>query len=151
MNTGKMIMELRTAQGMSQQALAERLSVSGNLVSKWENGTRRPDWNTVERIADLFGVPADVIVDTKDLLFAELSECFPEDCGLSGEELSARISSFLRTIRQRNADLFIKRYYYHKSAAELADEYEIGENHVRSILSKVRKRLKRKMEETVHE
>ncbi|MBQ3126798.1 MAG: helix-turn-helix transcriptional regulator [Clostridia bacterium] len=38
MNIGKMISERRKAQGLTQQALAERLYVSFQAISKWENG-----------------------------------------------------------------------------------------------------------------
>ena len=36
--TGKLIKELRTEKGLTQQELASRLKVSSTAVSKWENG-----------------------------------------------------------------------------------------------------------------
>ena len=41
MTIGEKIAELRTDGGMSQQTLADMLFVSRDLVSKWENDTRR--------------------------------------------------------------------------------------------------------------
>ena len=35
--------ELRRAAGLSQEELAERLSVSRQAVSKWENGAAQPE------------------------------------------------------------------------------------------------------------
>ena len=38
MNTPEKIQELRKAQGMTQEQLAEQLNVSRQSVSKWESG-----------------------------------------------------------------------------------------------------------------
>ena len=42
---GKNISRLRNKLNMSQEDLSNRLFVSKDLVSKWETGARRPDWN----------------------------------------------------------------------------------------------------------
>lgn len=36
--TGKFIASLRRGEGLTQQALGERLGVSNKTVSRWENG-----------------------------------------------------------------------------------------------------------------
>ena len=56
------ILHLRTAQGMSQGDLAERLEVSRQSVSKWETGQSVPDLDKIIRLADLFGVSVDELV-----------------------------------------------------------------------------------------
>lgn len=38
MNIGRIITDRRKALGLTQQALAEKLSISFQAVSKWENG-----------------------------------------------------------------------------------------------------------------
>ena len=143
MNIGKRIAELRTTNNISQQALADLLFVSRDLVSKWENGMRRPDYQTIEKIAEVFRISVDSIVEKKDLVFQELSDCFPEKYEMSEDRLTAVLNSFLRKLKPINADLFLKRYYFQNTVTAIADEYGIGENHVRSILSKMRKRLKK--------
>ena len=40
--TGDVIKRLREAKGMTQDALAERIYVSGKTVSKWETGKAIP-------------------------------------------------------------------------------------------------------------
>ena len=147
MNIGETIVELRTADGMSQQTLADLLFVSRDLVSKWEKGTRRPDYRAVERIAEIFGVSADSIIDKGALIQKELADCFPEGVELSGEQLAGLLNSFLRGLSPRNADVFLQRYYFQRSVSEIHSQYGIGENHVRSILSKTRKRLRKAIEE----
>ncbi len=143
MTIGKTISELRATRGMSQQELAELLYVSRDLVSKWENGTRTPDYPTVERIAMLFDLSPDSIIDKKDMVFEELSECIAESDHIPQERLTEITNAFVRTLSDRSAGVFLDRYYYLKTTAEIAVEYRIGENHVRSILSKARKKLKK--------
>ena len=51
------------------------------------------------------------------------------------------ISSFLRERPEKEANIFIRRYYLLESAAEIALRYGIGPNQVRSRLSKTAKKL----------
>ncbi len=46
----------RTAQGMTQVALAERLDVSKGTISRWESGTRTPRRPELRKIAELTGI-----------------------------------------------------------------------------------------------
>ena len=68
LNIGKKISELRNKNGMSQQALADSLFVSRDLVSKWENGTRRPNYRMIEKIAEVSGVD---LYDKRNLKLAK--------------------------------------------------------------------------------
>ena len=43
MNIGKKISERRKELGITQEVLAEKLSLSAQAVSKWENGWNLPD------------------------------------------------------------------------------------------------------------
>ena len=54
--TGAMIRRLREARGMTQQALAEKLNVSGKAVSKWENGRGYPDISLIPPLSRALGV-----------------------------------------------------------------------------------------------
>lgn len=56
------VRELRTAAGMTQQALAEQLGVTVPTVSKWELGQRTPELEKVFRLSLIFNVPIDQIV-----------------------------------------------------------------------------------------
>lgn len=56
---GKKIAELRKAQGMTQDELAEALNVSPQAVSKWENDLSCPDISLLPKLADLFNVSID--------------------------------------------------------------------------------------------
>ena len=59
---GKRISALRKARGMKQEELAERLDVSGQAVSKWENDQTCPDIGLLPRLARVFGVTTDYLL-----------------------------------------------------------------------------------------
>ena len=56
------IKELRKRQGMTQKELAEKMQVSFQAVSKWENGVNMPDITHIPRLIDIFGVSADELL-----------------------------------------------------------------------------------------
>lgn len=61
MNIGENIYELRKANKLTQEQLAEKLGVSEQAVSKWENGICSPDVSLFPRMAELFCVSIDRI------------------------------------------------------------------------------------------
>lgn len=61
MEIGKKIKELRTAKGITQEALAAELNVSAQAVSKWECGVSTPDIQLLPAIAIYFGVTLDAL------------------------------------------------------------------------------------------
>ena len=61
----KRIKELRTAAGLTQDELAEKLFVTRQAVSGWENHKTRPDIETLEKLAALFGM------DIMELLYGK--------------------------------------------------------------------------------
>ena len=63
MTIGKNIKRLRVNAGMTQEQLAERLNLSGQAVSKWENESALPDITLLPALADCFGVTIDELMD----------------------------------------------------------------------------------------
>lgn len=57
--------EHRKAMGLSQEELAEKLGVTRQTVSKWENGTAMPDLKKLTDIANLFNSSMDELLGTK--------------------------------------------------------------------------------------
>ena len=147
MNIGSTITELRTARGLTQQAFADLLYVSRELVSKWENGTRRPDYDMIERLAQVLEVSPDAIVDKNDLVFEELADCIPDGVTVGDAELTAAIESFLRGIGENEARLFIRRYYFLEAPADISAAFGKRENYVRSVLSKTRAKFRKFIKE----
>ena len=147
MSLSQAIAKLRTENDLSQQELADRLFVSRDLISKWERGERTPVFRTVEKIAETFGVPVDRLCDRRALLVRELEDCLPGGSAYEDGKLTAILDRFLRRVSPRTANIFLNRYYLLKTTSEIAEKYGIGENHVRSILSKTRRRLKKALQE----
>jgi len=59
---GNKIAELRKALHLTQQQLAESLSVTNKAVSKWETGSGLPDIAIVPSLAAALGVSVDEII-----------------------------------------------------------------------------------------
>ena len=60
MNTlGKRIAELRRGKNITQEEMAERLNVTAQAVSKWENDISCPDIMLLPKIADMLFVSVD--------------------------------------------------------------------------------------------
>lgn len=56
------MVQLRKRQGLSQEALADRIGVSRQAVSRWELGATMPDAPNLVKLADLFGVTTDYLL-----------------------------------------------------------------------------------------
>ncbi|EDO61436.1 putative repressor LexA [[Clostridium] leptum DSM 753] len=54
--------ELRENAGLSQYGFAEKIGISQSTVGNWEAGSREPNFKTMERIADFFGVSVDYLL-----------------------------------------------------------------------------------------
>lgn len=61
-NIGERIYRLRSGNNMSQGELAEKLDVSRQAVSKWENNISIPELDKIAAISELFGVTTDEII-----------------------------------------------------------------------------------------
>ena len=62
MTFGEKLLSLRQKAGMSQDALAEKLNVSRQAVSRWERDETMPETEKVILLADLFGVSTDYLL-----------------------------------------------------------------------------------------
>jgi len=61
LSMGQIIKELRKKSGFTQEELAERLGVTYQAVSKWENESGMPDISQVVPLASVFSVSTDVL------------------------------------------------------------------------------------------
>ena len=69
---GEKIRKLRKGRKISQEELAEKLGVSRQSVSLWENGQTQPTIENIIAIAEVFGVATDdILKDKPEAVFPE--------------------------------------------------------------------------------
>ena len=62
METKDIIYELRTKKGLSQEELAEKVFVTRQAVSRWENGETIPNIDTLKLLSKLFDVSINTLL-----------------------------------------------------------------------------------------
>ena len=62
---GLKIAELRKQKGMTQLQLAEKMCVTDKAVSKWERDLSYPDINSISKLAEIFNVSVDELIQIK--------------------------------------------------------------------------------------
>jgi len=68
---GRYIQHLRKAAGMTQKELAEKLNISFQAVSKWENGDTLPDTGILLDLCDVLNTTADKLLNGGSLAAVE--------------------------------------------------------------------------------
>ncbi len=95
LNIGPTIRDRRRALDMTQEQLAERLGVTCQSVSRWENGTTYPDIEFLPLLADLFGITLDELMGhTQSAKEQRLSRLWDE--GEAIEDPEARFEHLAR-------------------------------------------------------
>ena len=79
------LVELRKSHGYSQEALAAKLGISRQAISKWERAEASPDTDNLMALAQLYGTTLDALVNTENDQYilgdtdAEKAEDAPEN------------------------------------------------------------------------
>ena len=94
MNTKDVLFALRTGRGLSQDELAERVYVTRQAVSRWENGETVPNTETLKLLSDFYNVSINTLLGSPRKL---VCQC----CGMPLED----------AILGRNADGFLNEDY----------------------------------------
>lgn len=78
----------------------------------------------------------------------ELADCVADgpEAWLEASELSRQIDRFLRQLPQKEACLFLRRYWFMESLGEIAHRYRLPVGSVKSSLFRTRKKLKEYLE-----
>ena len=97
MTLSEKIVSLRKAHGWSQEDFAEKLYVSRQAISRWENGTALPDAQNILQISKLFEVTTDYL----------LNEDYESDTDIPA----------VQTATKEKEDLFSKKKRLHLIAA----------------------------------
>ncbi len=79
---GTKIAEMRKEKGMTQLELAEKMGVTDKAVSKWERDLSFPDVNSIPKLAEIFDVTVDELMQGK--------------AAAKGTAAASRVSAFVR-------------------------------------------------------
>lgn len=71
MDTKNVILELRTKKGLSQDELAEKVYVTRQAVSRWENGETTPNTETLKLLSKLFDVSINTLLGSPRQLICQ--------------------------------------------------------------------------------
>lgn len=84
------------------------------------------------------------------LAIDELSECVASarttEAELEQKELSECINTFLSTLGQTERDVFVCRYWFLASIAEIGKKFSFSESKIKSMLHRTRQKLKKYLE-----
>lgn len=87
---GRKIAELRRKANLTQEALAEKMSVSAQAVSKWENDQSCPDIMLLKDLAKTFSVTVDELLSSEEETKSVVA-LVPEEKRKSPEELIFKV------------------------------------------------------------
>lgn len=62
---GEIISTFRKEKGMTQKELADMLNITDKAVSKWERDISYPDTQTIPKLAEIFGISIEELMNTK--------------------------------------------------------------------------------------
>lgn len=99
---GRRIAAHRKNLSLTQDALAERLGVTAQAVSKWENDQSCPDISMLPRLAEIFGITIDALLgvekkepEPEEIPVEVVSEVAPETMPVPGKRFSVGIALWL--------------------------------------------------------
>ena len=130
-SVGGFIAELRKEKGLTQ---AERVSVTGGAVSKWERGLCYPDIETVGRLAEVFGL------SVGEMLAGQRIQVYtPETVDTLAKESIAAYSSsehrrMLRRMTPQPVSGFERTYYEYSLLCDF-DGADIGQLFAQHLLN----------------
>ena len=85
METKDIILELRNKKGLSQDELAEKVFVTRQAVSRWENGETTPNTETLKLLSKLFDVSINTLLGSPRQLICQCCGMPLEDSNISKE------------------------------------------------------------------
>ena len=85
METKEIIYELRTKKGLSQEELSEKIFVTRQAVSRWENGETVPNIDALKLLSQLFDVSINTLLGSPRELICQCCGAALEDSTTSRE------------------------------------------------------------------
>lgn len=156
------IKETDIAYGRKLHTLADRIVQNREDAQECVSDTYLKTWDTIppQRPNYFFAYIAKIcrnfalgVLDWKSaakrkgevvFLSAEMEACIPDPAHerrLEGEELGKLLNRFLESLSYENRVIFLRRYWYLDTIAEIADRYGISQSKVKTQLHRTRTKL----------
>lgn len=85
METKDVILDLRIKKGLSQEELAEKVFVTRQAVSRWENGETIPNIEALKLLSKVFDVSINTLLGSPQHLVCKCCGMSLDDCNISKE------------------------------------------------------------------
>lgn len=94
METKEIIYRLRTEKGFSQEDLAEKVFVTRQAVSRWENGETTPNTETLKLLSGVFDVPINTLLGEPLKMICQCCGMPLDDTNISREKNGEQNSDY---------------------------------------------------------
>ena len=132
------VKEQRLKRGLSQPQLAEDIGLTKQTISLWERGVRRPEFETMLRVADYFGVSFNYLVgQTDDPTIhpdEDVAVWYADEIG-EIEGLAVQLSQLSVESRQIVAAAIREAYQVDSESGRLSEWYIVSAHPKRSRMS----------------
>ena len=119
---------IRKNKGITQEELAEKLSVSRQAVAKWESGQVYPDIYHLIQISNLFNVTVDYLVRDQECMMSCCAEQRQDIMELIAFRLEANINTYAAYMNETDATRFDSHdFSYSNGSYTYHDTYVGGE------------------------
>lgn len=119
---------LRKNKGLTQEELAEKLSVSRQAVAKWESGQVYPDIFNLIQISSLFNVTVDYLVRDQECMISCVQELSPDIRQLIAFRLEANVNTYAAYMNEtQSTRLDSHDFTYRNGSYTYHDTYVGGE------------------------
>ena len=85
-----------------------------------------------------------------EIVLDELEECLADksnvESAYQAKELGQSINQFVRTLSERDGNIFVRRYFFTESVADISGRFRMTPNNVMVVLSRARQKLKTHLE-----
>ena len=85
-----------------------------------------------------------------EIVLDELEECLADkthvESAYQAKELGQSINQFVRTLSERDGNIFVRRYFFTESVADISERFRMTPNNVLVVLSRTRQKLKAHLE-----
>ncbi len=103
---GKRLKQLREKKDLTQQELAEFLSINRDALAKWETDKAYPDLDMVRDIAEFYDVTTDYLIGKDDRTFeTRVNEIIKSNKGVLDQKeqefLLEMINNYFETVKNR--------------------------------------------------